>query len=119
MGEYVKVTENDDSIDLAFYIDYDEIMAIGEELAEINEDAYMNGYNWEALLNCYIEKNEPELVDTFETDSEGGMYAAYFEKSEQGRRNAEALKGVIMSLIEDKEKLFEFVRKNGEDIEWD
>ena len=61
MNEYVKLFKNDDSIDVVFYIDRDEIMAIGGELAEIDENAYMNGYNREAVLNCYIGKNAPEL----------------------------------------------------------
>ena len=62
-----------------------------ERLEEINENAYMNGYNWEALLSCYAEHYCPELLDSFEPDSEAGMYAAVFEGSPEGEKNAEKL----------------------------
>ncbi|MBR3901800.1 MAG: hypothetical protein IKJ60_09695, partial [Ruminococcus sp.] len=51
----ISIEEFEDSISLVFYIENDKVMAIGEKLQEINENAYMNGYNWEAVLNCYIE----------------------------------------------------------------
>ena len=119
MSEYVKIIENDGSFDVVFYIDDPEIMAIGEELAAINENAYMNGYNWEALLDCYITKFAPGLAFAFEADSEADMYAAYFEKSEEGARNAETLVNIIKSLIENKQKLFRFVSEYGDEVEWD
>lgn len=119
MNDYVKILKHDDSIDVVFYIENDNIMALGEKLEEINENAYMNGYNWEALLNFYIEQNAPELSDTFESDPEAGMYAAYFEDSPEGEENAEALAKVIVSLVENEEKLFDFVREFGDEIEWD
>lgn len=86
---------------------------------KINENAYMNGYNREALLNCYIGFNAPELVDAFETDSEAGMYSADFENSDGGKSNAEAMSDIIVSLVENEEKLFDFVRFHGDEIEWD
>ena len=119
MNEYVKIIENDGSYDVVFYIDYPEILAIGEELFQINQNAYMNGYNWEALLDCYITKYAPDLAFEFEADSEGGMYAAYFEKSEDGANAANAMVNIIKSLIENKETLFAFVREYGDEIDWD
>ena len=47
------------------------------------------------------------------------MYAAYFENSAEGERNAESPVKIIVTLVENKEKLFEFVRENGESIKWD
>ena len=119
MTEYLKLIKFDDSVLLTFYIDNAKVMSIGEKLEEIDENAYMNGYNWEALINCYIELNASELVDTFETDSEAGMYSADFEDSDEGNANAEALAKIIMSLVENKETLFDFVRSHGDEIEWD
>lgn len=119
MNDYVKILKYDDCVSLAFYIEDDNVMAIGEKLVEIEENAYMNGYNWEALLDCYIELNAPELIDTFETDSEAGMYSAIFEDSDDGNANAEALAKIIISLVENKETLFDFVRSHGDEIVWD
>ena len=118
-NENVKIFTDDDQISVCFYIENPEIMDIGEQLSEIDENAYMNGYNWEALLNCYIENNAPELLDTFETDSEAGLYAAYFENTGEGKTNAETLAEIITSLTENTEKLFDFVREYGGEIEWD
>ena len=41
-------------------------MAIGERMNEICDQAYMNGYNWEAFLNSYLEENAPEIADAIE-----------------------------------------------------
>lgn len=119
MNDYLKIIKQDEFIDLIFLIENDNIMAIGEKLEGVNENAYMNGYNWEAVLNCYIEQNAPELFGTYDTDSEAGMYAAYFENSPEGEKNAEAMAELITSLIENEEKLIEFVEEYGDDIEWD
>ena len=119
MSDYVEIIENDGSLDVMFYIDRAEIMAIGEELAAINANAYMNGYNWQALLDCYITKFAPGLAFDFEADSEADMFAAYFEKSEEGARNAMTLVNIIKSLIEDKQKLFRFVSEYGDEVDWD
>ena len=47
------------------------------------------------------------------------MYAAYFEKSEDGANAANAMVNIIKSLIENKESLFAFVREYGDEIDWD
>lgn len=118
-NEYLSVSKLDDCISLAFYIDTDKLMEIGEKLQEIDENAYMNGYNWEILLNCYIENNDPELADTYDADPEADMFAAYFDDSPEGEENAKAMAELIISLVENEEKLFEFVRSHGDEIEWD
>lgn len=118
-NEYLSVSKLDDCISLAFYIDTDKLMEIGEKLQEIDENAYMNGYNWEMLLNCYIENNAPELADTYDADPEADMFAAYFDDSPEGEENAKAMAELIISLVENQEKLFEFVRSHGDKIEWD
>lgn len=119
MKDYVKILSFDDSISVAFYIENDNIMSIGEKLEAINENAYMNGYNWEALLNCYIANYAPDLSDTYDTDSEAGMYSAIFENNADGKAAAQAMAEIIISLIENENKLYDFVREYGEEIEWD
>lgn len=119
MSEFVRILKDDEDVAVILYIENDEIAAIGEQLSQINENAYMNGYNWEALINCYLEKNRPELLGAFESDCEAGMYAVYCENNDEGNRNAESLASLIISLIEDKNKLFDFVREYGDEIEWE
>ena len=35
---------------------------------EINEEAYMNGYNWDAFFNYYLEENAPDILESLESD---------------------------------------------------
>lgn len=119
MKEYLNISKYDDCIDLAFYIDMEKVMAVGEKLEDINEYAYMNGENWGILLDFYIERNAPELTGTFESDVEAGMYAASFENSPEGEKAAQSMADIIISLIEDENKLIDFVSEFGEEIEWD
>lgn len=120
MAEYLHITDSDDYISIAFYIEHDNIMKIGDKLNEINEEAYMNGYNWEALLNCYLEKNAPELLVGLSTDPEAGMYAAYYNDiNKENREKIGKLAEIIEALIENEDKLYKFVKDYGDEIEWD
>lgn len=119
MKEYISINKIQDCIDLAFYIDMEKVMTVGEKLAEINENAYMNGENWSILLDYYIEQNAPELSGTYDSDPEAGMYAASFEDSPEGEKAAQAMADIITSLVENEDKLIDFVREFGDEIEWD
>lgn len=120
MAEYIHIDEQENCISITLDIEQDKIMAIGEKLNEINEEAYMNGYNWEALFRCYLEQNAPELLEDFDADSEAGMYAGYYyEVSDENKEKAHKFAKMIEALIEDEEKLYQFVREYGEEIEWD
>ncbi len=92
MPDYVKVSKTDDWIGVWFYNENDKPFAIGEKMCEINEYAYMNGYNWDAYYGTISEENE-----------------------KKARRFAE----IIVSLIENEDELYRIVRENGNDIEWD
>ncbi len=123
MQDYINIDKSDDCIELEFYIEEDEIMAVGEKIKdivkEINEFVYMNGADWGILLDFYIEKNAPELIDTHEVDAEAGMYAAVFENSPEGEKAAQAMAEIIISLIENEDKLIDFVSEFKDEIDWD
>lgn len=119
MDNIVEIDQNDEIISVMFYIEEDEVMEIGEKLHEIDENAYMNGYNWEAVLNAYMEINAPDILDVIDSDPEAGMYAAYFENTEEGVAAAHQLADIINTLVSDPKKLYSFVQEHSEDIEWD
>lgn len=119
MDSYVKAFETDDSFDVCFYIDEKKIMEIGEKMNEIDEYAYMNGYNWEAFLNCYLEVNAPDLLEGMKTDPEAGMYVAYYDLTPENEKKAKEFAEIITSLVENEEELYQFLRDNGDKIEWD
>jgi hypothetical protein len=117
MNDIVTKHTDDDQTSVYFNIEADQVMAIGEKMEAINEQAYMNGYNWEAFLNHYLQNNLPELLDGLDTDSEAGTYVALYDKSQAAK--ADKLVNVINGLIQSPDKIYEYLKKNGEEIEWD
>ncbi len=59
MPDYVKTGKSGDWIAVWFYNENDKPFAIGEKMCAINEDVYMNGYNWDALFNYYLGVHAP------------------------------------------------------------
>ena len=96
--DYVKILKYGKIINLTFYIEHDKPFEIGEKMNEIYDKAYMNGYNWEAFLNYYLEKNSPEVLEGLK---------------------AEKLKNIIIDLIENEEKLYKVLKDEGSKINWD
>jgi len=119
--DYVKVIEMEEynNVSVCFYIENEAIMSIGEKMNAINEYAYMNGYNWEAFLNFYLEKNHPEICDGMESDPEAGMYAAYYDLSDTNKEKAKDFSNIIVNLIENEDKIYDLVKAHSEEIEWD
>ena len=79
--DYVKILKYGKIINLTFYIEHDKPFEIGEKMNGIYEKAYMNGYNWEAFLNYYLEKNSPEVLEGVEMDPEAGILTAYYDNT--------------------------------------
>ncbi|MFX1237622.1 MAG: Imm51 family immunity protein [Promethearchaeota archaeon] len=40
---------------------------------------YMNGYNWEALLEYYLKIHHPDIHEGIGHNPEADMYIAYYE----------------------------------------
>ena len=88
-NEYVQIyTNGSGNIVLLFQNEVEKTLAIGEQMNEINEEAYMNGYNWDAFLNYYLEENAPDILESMESDPEVGSYAAYFEDTAENEQKA-------------------------------
>lgn len=118
--EYVKVYENDEgSIVLLFMIEADKPLAVGERMNDIKEEACMNGYNWEAFFNYYLEKHAPDILEGMDTDPEAGTYTAYFDNTKENKQKAKRFADIIISLIENEKELYKILRKSGNDIEWE
>ncbi len=118
--DYLMVFLHEDgSIALNFNIEDEKIFALGEEMNEIREEAYMNGYNWEAFLNYYLAVNAPEILEGMDTDPEAGCYVAYYADGEENEAKAKRFAEIIVSLVENKEEIFKILREHGDDIAWD
>ena len=72
-NEYVQIyTNGSGNIVLLFQNEVEKTLAIGEQMNEINEEAYMNGYNWDAFFNYYLAENAPDILESMESDPEAG-----------------------------------------------
>ena len=119
-GGYASVVKHENSISMCFYIEQDKPFGIGEKMCEIKEDAYMNGYNWEAFFNYYLPKYAPDVAVGMGTDSEAGMYVAYYDDpTPENEAKAEKFVKIIESLVENEEELYRIVREEGDEIAWD
>lgn len=117
MSNFATKDEHDDQFSVYFNIEADKVMAIGQKMEVINEEAYMNGYNWEAFLNQYLQINQPELLNGLDTDSEAGTYVALYDKTDADK--ADKLVEIINGLVNNPEKIYSFLKENGDNIAWD
>lgn len=119
MPEYLSVYSDSENISITFYIDNENILKISAEIEKINPDAYMNGYNWEAFFNYYLEKQSPDVLTGMDSDPEVDMYTAYYENTEKNSRKVKKFAEIIEYLIENPDDIYEIVREHGGEIEWD
>ena len=109
MEDIVRVDIDGNGVSVVFYVEDEKVMEIGQRLEEINENAYMNGENWSAVLTKYLEVNDPEA----------GLFAAYFALSDEGRNAAERTAEILRSFVTSPDVLYGFVEQYGDEIEWD
>ena len=110
-NEYVQIyTNGSGNIVLLFQNEVEKTLAIGE---------HMNGYNWDAFFNYYLEENAPDILESLESDPEAGSYAAYFEDTAENEQKAKRFADIIISLIENEEEIYKILREKGDEIEWD
>ena len=117
--DYVKIAKRDDRVDVWFYNEKNKPFVIGEKMYAINENAYMNGYNWDAFFNYYLAKHAPDVLEGLDSDPEAGSYVAYYELTAENEKRAVKFVEIITSLIENEEELYRIVREEGDEIEWD
>lgn len=119
MQDYVKTSRTEKYIHVWFYNEHEKPFAAGEKMYAANPEAYMNGYNWDALFNYYLAKHAPEVLEGLESDPEAGSYAAYYAPTEENWKKARKFQDIIVSLIENEDELCRIVREEGDSIEWD
>ncbi len=118
MKNYASIYKNEDSLSVCLPIDQDKLLTIKDKIKQINEEARMNGYNWDAFLNYYLGKYHKEILENMETDPEAGMYVAYYDLSAENEQKAERFADIIEDLIENEETIYDIVKNAGSDIEW-
>lgn len=121
MESYVQLHQIEDQnvISVTFDVEADKPFSIGEKMNDLHEEAYMNGYNWEAFFNYYLGKHHLDVLVEFEPDPEAGMFAGYYPNNPENLKRAEAFVTVIQSLIENEAQLYAILEAKGDAIEWD
>ncbi len=120
MADRVRLQELDNCIVVSFDAGDEKIMAIGAKMQEMCEAAYMNGYNWEAFLNAYLEQNSPEVLEALDSDPEAEMYSVYInDTGDEGKALAEKLKKILEDLFDNEDEIYGFLKEYADDIEWD
>ncbi len=121
MKDYIEIVKSEEykSLTVRFYNEKDKPLKIGEKMCQINEEAYMNGYNWDAFLNYYLQKNNPEILEGLDPDPEAGSYFAHYELTKKNEEKAKKFSEIIIDLIENEDKIYEIVKNEGNNIEWD
>jgi len=118
--EYVQVYANGyGTINLLFEDEKPKAIAVGQKMNEINELAYMNGYNCDAFFNYYLARHAPDILESIDPDPEAGSYLAYFEETPENEEKALRFADIIVSLIENPEEIYQIIRDHADDIEWD
>ena len=121
MKDYLRIVKHEESnsLSVCFYIEQPKVLAIGNRMNEMNENAYMNGYNWEAFLNRYLALTHPAVLEGMGKDPEAGMYVAYYKMNSDNEQKANQLVKIIEHLVENESDLFQFLQQQGNQIEWD
>ena len=119
--ESIKLLEmpEQDSISVCVYCENEGLFELGERISARFEEAYMNGYNWDALIRFYIASIEPALVAEIESDPEAGMYSAYMSFSPQNLEKMKRFESHVRDMVADEAALMKFIENHYDEIEWD
>ncbi len=119
MNEYITITKQQDSISLTLNVEDCVIIELGEKINDICDEAYMNGYNWEVLINYYIENNCNNLLDGMHFDSEAGSFVIYYENTKENELKINEIRDTINFFVQNQDDLIAFVKENESEIPWD
>ena len=108
-----------DAISVCVYCENDGLFALGKRVNARFEQAYMNGYNWDALIRFYVRSLDPKLMSQIGTDPEAGMFSAYTSYSEQNLALMKQFESHVRQLLSDESSLMKFIEDNENEIEWD
>lgn len=119
--ESIKLLEmpEHDSISLCVYNENEGLLELGERIHARFEDAYMNGYNWDALIRFYVGRIAPDLMAEVGTDPEAGMFSAYISYSPENLEKMKRFESHVRTMVADEATLMRFIEDYYDEIEWD
>ena len=108
-----------DAVSVCVYNEHDDLFALGERINARFEEAYMNGYNWDALIRFFVGRADAELMAEVETDPEAGMFSAYLSHSPENVAKMKRFEAHVRSMLQDEDALMALISENRDRIEWD
>lgn len=119
--ESIKLLEmpEHDAISVCVFNEQDGLFALGERINKKHAVAYMNGYNWDALIRFYVGQKDPGLMAEIGTDPEAGMFSAYMSYSAENLEKMKRFEVYVREMVSNDDELIAFVDANVEEIEWD
>ena len=119
--ESIKLLEmpEHNSISVCVYNEHDGLFALGEKINARFKEAYMNGYNWDALIRFYVASVDPKLMEEVKTDPEAGMFSAYMSHSPENLRKMKHFESLVRGMLADETALMEFIHVHYKEVEWD
>jgi len=121
MKEYLKLSTDKSfgSVSVRFYVTHEKPLAIGKKMQELNEQAIMSGHNWEAVLNYYLDTHHPDISGGMGSDADNKSFVALYKLNPVNEKKAEKLAQIIEDLIENETLLYEIVKNNADEIDWE
>ena len=107
------------SISVCVFCEKEGLLELGERINAKHEEAYMNGYGWDALIRFYVGEKDPALMEEVESDPEAGMYSGYMKFSPENLAKMKRFEAYVRELLADEKLLMEFVDAHCDEIEWD
>ena len=108
-----------DSISVCVFCEQDGLFQLGERINARHEQAYMNGYNWDAVIRSYVGQRDPDLMAEIGTDPEAGMFSAYMSHSPANLEKMKRFEAHVKEMVSREDDLFAFIDANVDQIEWD
>ena len=99
-------------------IEAPDVQAIGDKMQTINQEADMNGFNWDAFMDRYLAMTYPEMREGLERDPEINIYLGLYENTEIGNKKARILAAILNKLISKPEIIYDYLREDGDGVEW-
>ena len=109
----------EDEIIVCLNVEEPEMMEIGAKMEEINPEAYMNGYNWDAFLTHYFRLHAPDLLEGIDPDPEALSYVGHYEMTAENIKQAEKFVETVTKLLENENEIYRFLCEEGDRIDWD
>lgn len=119
MNDYVSTYKYSNWVGVMFVVEAEKPFAVGQRLNDAHKMAYMNGYNWAALLDWYLAQNDPGLLEGLDHDPEAGSYSGIYPLTPENEVKAEKLAETIRDLVNNEEETFLLIQEHGDEIEWD